>query len=90
MRGRVLADGRWLRTLRTQIENKEATSSQDLVQTVLLMLLELQRHRDLDREQDRVEDRREKLQASIRPANSVVGMSKSVSRTAVEMISSCR
>ena len=60
--------GRWpiagerLRTLRTQIENNEATSSQDLVQTVLLVLLELQRHRDLEREQEREERRREKLQ----------------------------
>ncbi|CAI5708071.1 unnamed protein product [Hyaloperonospora brassicae] len=60
--------GRWpiagerLRTLRTQIENNEATSSQDLVQTVLLVLLELQRHRDLEREQEREERRQEKLQ----------------------------
>ena len=54
-----MADGRWLRTLRTQIENNEATLSQDLVQTVLL---ELQRHRDLEREQEREERRREKLQ----------------------------
>ena len=57
-----MADGRWLRTLRTQIENNEATASTDLVQTVLLVLLELQRHRDLEREQEREERRREKLQ----------------------------
>uniref|UniRef100_A0AAV1V2U6 Myb-like domain-containing protein n=1 Tax=Peronospora matthiolae TaxID=2874970 RepID=A0AAV1V2U6_9STRA len=60
--------GRWpiagerLRTLRTQIESNEATSSQDLVQTVLLVLLESQRHRDLEREQEREERRQEKLQ----------------------------
>ncbi|KAH7479505.1 hypothetical protein PRIC1_008951 [Phytophthora ramorum] len=49
--------GERLRTLRTQIASNEPASSQDLVQTVLLVLLESQHQRDLEREQER-EDRR--------------------------------
>ncbi|GMF12346.1 unnamed protein product [Phytophthora lilii] len=52
--------GERLRSLRAQIQSSEATSSQDLVQTVLLVLLESQHQRDLEREQEREERRLEK------------------------------
>ncbi|ETI43477.1 hypothetical protein F441_11492, partial [Phytophthora nicotianae CJ01A1] len=60
------AIGRWpvasepLRRMRSQIENGEATSSQDLAQTVLLVLLESQHQRDLERDQEREERRQER------------------------------
>ncbi|CAH0477078.1 unnamed protein product [Peronospora belbahrii] len=52
--------GERLRTLRSQMESNEATSSQDLLQTVLLVLLESQRQRDFERDQEREERRQEK------------------------------
>ncbi|KAE8878256.1 hypothetical protein PF005_g22355 [Phytophthora fragariae] len=58
---RLPVAGDRLRTLRAQIENGETTASQDLVQTVLLVLLESQHQRDLEREQEREERRQEKL-----------------------------
>ncbi|GMF32763.1 unnamed protein product [Phytophthora fragariaefolia] len=58
---RLPVAGDRLRTLRAQIENGETLSNPDLVQTVLLVLLESQHQRDLEREQDREERRQERL-----------------------------
>ncbi|KAG6610346.1 uncharacterized protein IUM83_00924 [Phytophthora cinnamomi] len=58
---RLPVAGDRLRTLRAQIENGETTASQELMQTVLLVLLESQQQRDLEREQEREERRQEKL-----------------------------
>ncbi|KAE9304819.1 hypothetical protein PF008_g21879 [Phytophthora fragariae] len=55
---RLPVAGDRLHTLRAQIENGETTASQDLV---LLVLLESQHQRDLEREQEREERRQEKL-----------------------------
>ncbi|CEG49957.1 uncharacterized protein PHALS_07692 [Plasmopara halstedii] len=49
-----------LRRMRLQIESGEPTSSQDLAQTVLLVLLESQHQRDLERDQEREERRLER------------------------------
>lgn len=49
-----------LRRMRLQIESGETTSSQDLAQTVLLVLLESQHQRDLERDQEREERRLER------------------------------
>ncbi|KAG7393674.1 hypothetical protein PHYPSEUDO_004437 [Phytophthora pseudosyringae] len=49
-----------LRRMRSQIESGGSTSSQDLTQTVLLVLLESQHQRDLERDQEREERRMEK------------------------------
>ncbi|CAI5729400.1 unnamed protein product [Peronospora destructor] len=49
--------GERMRMLRSQIESNESTSSQDLLQTVLLVLLESQRQRDMERDQEREERR---------------------------------
>ncbi|RAW43696.1 hypothetical protein PC110_g171 [Phytophthora cactorum] len=46
--------------MRAQIESGDATSSQDLAQTVLLVLLESQHQRDLERDQEREERRLER------------------------------
>ncbi|TDH70595.1 uncharacterized protein CCR75_006412 [Bremia lactucae] len=49
-----------LRRMRSRIECGETMSSQDLAQTVLLMLLESQHQRDLERDQEREERRLER------------------------------
>ncbi|EGZ28689.1 hypothetical protein PHYSODRAFT_322325 [Phytophthora sojae] len=58
---RLPVSGDRLRTLRAQIENGETTASQDMMQTVLLVLLESQHQHNLEREQEREERRQEKL-----------------------------
>jgi hypothetical protein len=52
--------GERLRSLRSQIESNEPTSSPELVQTVLLVLLESQHQRDLERQQWQEEMREER------------------------------
>ncbi|OWZ23876.1 hypothetical protein PHMEG_0001164 [Phytophthora megakarya] len=52
--------GEPLRRLRAQIESGATASTQELMQTVLLVLLESQHQRELERDQDREERRLEK------------------------------